>query len=99
MLNKYQNKINIQANNTSFTVKKFSKVYKYYFSFPFGFLKRHSNTSWHWSKKMFSNIKAKGIITALWDKIFNRVELRLKNPQRGMIITQNMLWLSTNYIF
>lgn len=25
------NKINIQANNTSFTVKKFSKVYKYYF--------------------------------------------------------------------
>ena len=48
---------------------------------------------------MFSNIKAKGIITALWDKIFSRVELRLKNPQRGMIITQNMLWLSTNYIF
>ena len=45
MLNKYQNKINIQANNTSFTVKKFSKVYKYYFLFPFGFLKRHSNTS------------------------------------------------------
>ena len=35
MLNKYQNKINIQANNNSFTVKKFSKVYKYYFLFPF----------------------------------------------------------------
>ena len=36
-------------------------------------------------------IKAKGIFTALWDKIFSRVELRLKNPQRGMIVTQNML--------
>lgn len=48
---------------------------------------------------MFSKIKAKGIFTALWDKIFSRVELRLKNPQRGMIVTQNMLWLSTNYIF
>ena len=40
---------------------------------------------------MFSKIKVEEIITALWDKMFSRVELRLKNPQRGMILSQNML--------
>ena len=36
-------------------------------------------------------IKANRTIAAIWAKIFSRVELRLKNPKRGKLITQNTL--------